>query len=217
VFLLLPFMVIRETFAALPRKKLSFAYFGALGLGFLFFEITLIQRLTLFLGYPTYSLTVTLASILVFTGVGAWLTGRYEHRRERIIPALAGAVVVLALLAGFALPALTDSLLGTPLAVRVLVTLVVLAPLGVCLGTFMPVGLRAVGGLSEHTEEYVAWGWAVNGFASVIGSVLTTVLAMSYGFNTVLIVAVAIYFVALAALWRLLGASPSRVAAPAAA
>ena len=96
VFLLLPFMAIRETFAALPRKKLSFVYFGALGLGFLFFEITLIQRLTLFLGYPTYSLTVTLASILVFTGVGAWLTGRYEHRRERVIPALAGAVVVLA-------------------------------------------------------------------------------------------------------------------------
>jgi hypothetical protein len=121
--------------------------------------------------------------------------------------------VVLALLAGFALPALTDALLGAPFALRVLVTLVVLAPLGVCLGTFMPVGLRAVGSMSEHTEEYVAWGWAVNGFASVIGSVLTTVLAMSFGFGTVLIVAVGIYLVALAVLWRLLAPSPTAVAA----
>jgi hypothetical protein len=207
VFLLLPFMVIRETFAALPRKALSFAYFGALGLGFLFFEITLIQRLTLFLGYPTYSLTVTLASLLVFTGVGAWLTGRYEHRRERIIPVLAGAVVVLAVLAGFALPALTDGLLGAPFAVRVLVTVLVLAPLGICLGTFMPVGLRAVSGMTDHPQEYVAWGWAVNGFASVIGSVLTTVLAMTYGFDTVLTIAVVVYLCALATLWRLLGVS----------
>ena len=47
---------------------------SALGLGFMFFEITLIQRLTLFLGYPTYSLTVTLAAILVSTGIGALLS-----------------------------------------------------------------------------------------------------------------------------------------------
>jgi len=215
VFLLLPFMVIRETFRALPRKKLSFVYFAALGLGFLFFEITLIQRLTLFLGYPTYSLTVTLASILIFTGVGAWLTGRYEHRRERVVPVLAGAVVVLAVLAGFALPALTDAMLGAPFALRVIVTLAVLAPLGICLGSFMPVGLRAVSGMTEHESEYVAWGWAVNGFASVIGSVLTTILAMTYGFNTVLVIAVAVYLVALAVLWRLLGPAPSTVTAAA--
>jgi MFS family permease len=205
VFLLLPFVAVRKTFADMPRKGLSFLYFACLGLGFLFFEITLIQRLTLFLGYPTYSLSVTLASILVFTGVGAWLSGRYEHQRERVIPALMGAVVTIAVLAGIALPALTDALLGTPLTVRIIVTVLVLAPLGLCLGTFMPVGLRAVAQLSDHRTEYVAWGWAVNGFASVIGSVLTTLLAMTFGFDTVLVIAVITYLVALAALYRLLG------------
>ena len=205
VFLLLPFVAIRDTFVGMPKKALSFLYFGCLGLGFLFFEITLIQRLTLFLGYPTYSLTVTLASILIFTGVGAWLSGRYEHRRERVVPALVGAVIALALLAGFVLPTVTDALLGSSLALRVLVTVAVLAPLGICLGTFMPVGLQAVAGISTHPTEYVAWSWAVNGFASVIGSVLTTILAMTYGFDTVLVIAVITYLVALAALYRLLG------------
>ena len=81
VFLLLPFVAIRRTWAKLPGKGRSALYFTCLGLRFMFFEITLIQRLTLFLGYPTYSLTVTLASILIFTGVGALLSGRHKHRR----------------------------------------------------------------------------------------------------------------------------------------
>ena len=80
VFLLLPFVAIRRDWSELPRKRISFVYFASLGLGFMFFEITLIQRLTLFLGYPTYSLTVTLMSLLVFVGIGALLSGRIQPR-----------------------------------------------------------------------------------------------------------------------------------------
>jgi MFS family permease len=111
--------------------------------------------------------------------------------------------VVLGLAYLFLLPMLTDALLSTPLFVRVLVTFVVLAPLGIFLGMFMPLGLGAVSALTGHGEEYVAWGWAVNGFASVIGSVLTTIIAMMFGFNVVLALAVVTYLVALAFLRRL--------------
>ena len=68
---------------------------------------------------------------------------------------------------------------------------------------FMPLGLGAVSALTGHGEEYVAWGWAVNGFASVIGSVLTTIIAMIFGFNVVLALAMVTYLVALVALRRL--------------
>jgi hypothetical protein len=197
VFLLLPFVAIRSTWTQLPHKARSALYFGALGMGFLFYEITLIQKLTLFLGYPTYSLTVTLASILVFTGVGALLSERFQHRRAHLIAALAGTLVVLTLFYTLLLGPLTDALLSGPLGVRVLVAFLVMAPLGVCLGMFMPLGLGAVSRLSTHGREYVAWGWAVNGFASVIGSVLTTILAMTFGFTAVLLVALAVYGVAL--------------------
>jgi MFS family permease len=103
----------------------------------------------------------------------------------------------------FLLPPLTDALQSAPLGVKFLVTFVVLAPLGICLGMFMPLGIGVVSELTDHGAEYVAWGWAVNGFASVIGSVLTTIIAMTFGFNTVLVLAVAVYLVAIAALWRL--------------
>ena len=73
VFLLAPFFFVRKRWRALPAKGTSAVYFAALGLGFMFFEITMIQRLVQFLGYPTYSLTVTLAAMLVSTGIGALL------------------------------------------------------------------------------------------------------------------------------------------------
>ena len=71
--------------------------------------------------------------------------------------------------------------------------------LGLCLGMFMPLGLTVVGGLGDHPDEYIAWGWAVNGFFSVIGSVGTTILAMAYGFRTVQVVALCVYGVAVLA------------------
>ena len=67
----------------------------------------------------------------------------------------------------------------------------------------MPLGLGKVPNLSTDPREYVAWGWAVNGFASVVGAVLATILAVTYGFHTVLIVALVIDLIALLSLLRL--------------
>ena len=197
VFLLLPFFAIRKTWAALPHKRRSASYFALLGFGFIFFEVTLIERLTLFLGYPTYSLTVTLMSLLIFTGLGAFLSERFKHRAAGLAPVLVVAITALTAFYLVGLTPLTNALLSWPLAGRILVALAVLAPLGVCLGMFMPLGLGAVAASTAHPREYVAWGWAVNGFASVIGSVLSTILAMSFGFGVVLAVALGLYVAAL--------------------
>lgn len=207
VFLLLPFVTVRRTWAALPKKATSGVYFAALGLGFMLFEITMIQRLVLFLGYPTYSLTVTLASILVSTGIGALLSRRLVDRTRSAMPAILGILAVLTLFYQFGLESLTSSMLSADLGVRVAVAVAVLVPLGLCLGTFMPLGLGLVSRLSDHGEEYVAWSWAVNGFFSVIGSVLTTILSMAFGFGVVQFAALAIYVVAVLAFARLRSAS----------
>lgn len=202
-FLLLPFFVIRKEWKALPAKGLSAVYFAALGLAFMLYEISMIQRLTEFLGFPTYSLTVTLASILVFTGIGALLSNRFADDPKRALPFLLGALVVLTAFYRFVLGEITESMLTSPFLVRVLIAFIVLAPLGLCLGMFMPLGLRTVGDMSSHPDEYVAWGWAINGVFSVIGSVLTTILSMSWGFRTVQAIALGIYLLAGLALWQL--------------
>ena len=202
-FLLLPFAFVRKKWASLPAKSSSAVYFACLGMGFMLFEITMIQRLVRFLGYPTYSLTVTLASILVFTGLGALLSKRVEDRGPSVLPWLLGALAVLTVVYQFGLDSLTDGLQSAGLGVRVAVSVIVLAPLGLCLGMFMPFGLRLVSRTGAFAEEYVAWSWAVNGFFSVIGSVLTTILSMEFGFRNVQYLALAVYAVAVLAYLRL--------------
>ncbi len=203
LFLLLPFLAVRRQWQAFRAKGVSGVYFAALGFGFMFFEITMIQRLVRFLGYPTYSLTVTLAAILVSTGVGALASRRFSEHPVRAIRILLVALVALALFYRFALDGITDSLQGQALSLRVIVTVLVLTPLGLCLGVFMPLGLTRVAHLGGDTEAYVAWSWAVNGFCSVIGSVLTTILSMALGFRTVQTIALAFYAIAVIAFARL--------------
>jgi hypothetical protein len=153
-------------------------------------------------------LTVTLASILLSTGVGALLSNRIAGYGTRAVLALLGALGLLTVFYQFALDDITDALLSQSFATRVVVALLVLVPLGLCLGMFMPLGLRQVVAMTDHGEQYVAWSWAVNGFFSVIGSVLTTILSMSFGFRAVQTLALLTYGVAVLAYARLRRATP---------
>jgi MFS family permease len=85
-----------------------------------------------------------------------------------------------------------------------------MAPLGVCLGAFMPLGLATVAATTDYKTEYVAWAWAVNGFFSVVSSVLATILSMTFGFDRVMLAGVAVYAVGIVALLRV----PVPAAAP---
>ncbi len=202
VFLLLPLAAAREVWREIPCKTNAAVYFAALGLGFMFFEVSLIQRLVLFLGSPTYSLSVTLFSLLVASGLGSWLGGRSTARRGRALARLLAGLAALAIFYATALAPAFAAFAWAPLALRAALAVIALAPLGLCLGAFMPLGLRTLASLSAHPREYVAWGWAVNGFFSVVSSVLATILSMTLGFRAVLALAVAIYAVGVAAFSR---------------
>ena len=203
VFLLLPFVLVRDTWKRLPYKANTAPIFAILGLAFIAFEITLIQRFSLVLGYPTYSLTVTLMAILLSTGIGALVSERWHHAPRRMLGALAVSIVGLGLFYGFVAPALEGALLSWPLLAKAAVVALLCAPLGFCLGMFMPLTISLVARDSAHSREYVAWGWAINGFFSVIGSTLTTMVSMTIGFRAVLFGSVVLYLIVIALLSRL--------------
>ncbi len=192
-FLLAPLVLLRKVWATIPYKANSGLYFASLGLGFMFLEVCLIQRLTLFLGYPTYSLTVTLFALLLSTGVGSLLSERWARAGSQALVSLLAGVALMVAFYEIALPAIVDLGVGWSLPLRVLLTVLVLFPLGLCLGAFMPIGLGSVSRLTEHGQEYVAWCWAVNGFFSVVASVLSTILSMSFGFSAVMAIGLGIY------------------------
>src|SRR3954469_25965519 len=170
----------------------ALSFFAFIGLGFLLLEIVLIQRFVLFLGFPTYALSVVLFALLVFTGLGALLSGRDDPRRTLTI-ALAGVVAITAA-AAFGLQPLLRALIDLPFAARVAVSVVLLAPAGVAMGMAMPIGLRRLVALAPAG---VAWAWAVNGLTSVLASALAVAIAITAGFTVATLVACACYVAAL--------------------
>jgi hypothetical protein len=204
VFLLLPLLALRADWSRLPKKGSALVYFGSLGLAFMGIEIVLIQKWSLILGYPTYALTVTLCAILFFSGLGSLATARYAEHVGTAVLWLAGALTLCTVGHGIVLGSVSALLLAQPFAVRIASAVLAMAPLGLCLGAFMPLGLAAVARLERQvtpgTEDaagtYVAWAWAVNGFFSVIGSLLATMASMTWGFRAVLFGALAIYLAA---------------------
>ena len=172
----------------------SLLLFAAIGLGFLILEVSLVQRFVLFLGFPTYALSVVLFALLLFTGLGALLTTRWSRPRGAVTLAL-GAALGLILAAAFGLQPLLAALIGLPFAVRVGIAVLLLLPLGLTLGTVMPVGLARLERLHPGATP---WAWGLNGVMSVVASVLAVAVAISFGFTVTTLVAFGCYAVALA-------------------
>jgi hypothetical protein len=188
----------------------SLGFFAAIGLGFLVLEVVMIQRFVLFLGFPTYALSVVLFALLVFTGLGSLLSTRAgTDPRRTLVVALAAAAAMIALMA-FGLQPLLRALIDLPFSLRIALTVALLAPLGVTLGMAMPLGLRRLEGLYPSG---VAWAWGINGVASVLASVLAITVAIMFGFTAATLLALACYLAALvhAAVghWPVAGPAPA--------
>jgi spermidine synthase len=175
-------------------------YFAGIGAGFIFIEIALIQKLTLLLGQPLYSIVVTLFSILIFTGLGSSLSGKWlDGGRSRVRAIPLGILLMLVAWVALGTP-IVDMFIGTSIAVRSVVAGVLIAPVALLLGVPFAHGVRL---LSKTNPHFVPWAWAVNGSATVVGSVATVIVSMNFGFNAVLLCAAAIYAVAFLAVDRL--------------
>lgn len=162
------------------------AYFGLVGLAFMIVEIALLQRFTLFLGHPSYSLVVILFALLVSTSAGAYLSSRFAVGDLGRVMAIAGVGLAgLSALGGFALPPVLHALIGASLAVRAALTVALVAPSGVLMGAMIPAIVRA---LAEAGSPLIPWGWGVNGATSVIGTVIATVIAIYGGFTATFVV-----------------------------
>lgn len=179
----------RERRRRYPRLALT-SYFAALGFGFILLEVSLMQRFVLFLGFPTYSLSVVLFTLLLATGAGSFVSTRVTSRPARAVLAAAAMLAAVVLLLIVALPPLFTTLLDRSLAVRIVTSVVVLTPLGILLGMFFPLGIRA---LETVDRRLVPWAWAVNGCTTVVGTIVAAILGMTVGFTVVMVTAAVLY------------------------
>lgn len=166
-------------------------YFSLLGVGFMLVEISLIQKLILYLGYPVLSFSVILFALLLGGGLGSLHSQRWPRGGlPRRLLSVGAMILAWGLMLYFLTPTLMQATLYLSIQLRSLVTMVALFPLAWGLGMFFPSGLRM---LSADSRPVVPWMWGVNGLTSVAGSVLAMILAKFWGFSTVLLLGLGLY------------------------
>jgi spermidine synthase len=200
-FLVLP-LALRSRNAR--QSPLPLLYFVAIGLGYILVEIAFIQRFVLFLGHPTYALTVVIFLLMLSSGAGSLFSRLWLPRTNLAwIPLV---LVIVTLLANVVfLPGLLAALVGLDFGYRLLISAVLLVPLGFVMGMPFPTGLRALAALPAPefpsgqgaSDNSVEWAWAMNAAASVLGSVLAMVIAIQFGLTVTLACGATAYLLAL--------------------
>ena len=201
VFLVLP-LVLRG--GRVRQSPLPLLYFIAVGFGYILVEIAFIQRFVLFLGHPTYALTVVIFLLMISSGAGSLFSRRWLPRSQMgWIPLL--LVLAILTLYVFFLPGRLAEWVGLDFGYRLLVSAILLIPLGFLMGMPFPTGLRALAASpvpefptgSGPTENAVEWAWAMNAAASVLGSVSAMVIAIQFGLTVTLACGAVAYVLAL--------------------
>ncbi|MEK7851879.1 MAG: hypothetical protein AAB275_08340, partial [Deltaproteobacteria bacterium] len=175
------------------------AYFSAIGVGYMFLEISIMQRMIPVLGEPVYAISAVLFTLLVSTGIGSYLSGlfriteRYSPHVLLIIPALAILYLLLFTLG-------TEEIAVMGLEMRFLLTFFFFFPLGMVMGIPFPTGMSILG---RSAPDLIPWAWCINGSFSVISSVLAMLVALAWGFSAVHLLAAACYAVAWLSLLKL--------------
>jgi hypothetical protein len=166
-------------------------YFPALGLGFLFIEIAMIERASFWLNDRTSGFALVLTGMLVFSGIGSMAADRLSARPRVAIGCACGIAAAWCLAMIVGLPPAMLATLDWPLAARAALLLGMLAPASLALGLPFPLGLsRAPAG------ALLPWAWALNGAFSVVATPLANLVARGWGFHTVLLCAAGLYAVA---------------------
>jgi len=181
-----------EVVIKLPWWPIGLLFVG-LGVGFMLVEVALFQKLVLYIGHPTFALSLLLFSLLLGTGMGSLMSSRVQNQRLTtgvwVSAAIAAAsVVIVTILLESTFKATLSSAIETPVMPALL-----LIVQGLALGAPFPLSMRLLKQMKRQRD--IPWAWAVNGAASVIGSVLAIMVAMKIGYTMALFFGALVYFV----------------------
>lgn len=175
-------------------KLLYLGYFSLLGMAFMLCEVAFLQKFMLFLGYPTYSIMVVIFSLLLFAGIGSFLTSKITHDRlEFYLRIVLLLLIIIIPCYNIGLHPLFNKLLGLGIWFRISISIFLLSIAAFFMGMPFPIGIRLVG---AEDKELVPLCWSLNGVFSVLGSIVAVILAMNFGFTATIFIAAGFYYAA---------------------
>jgi spermidine synthase len=174
-YIIIPFVRLARR---IPLSTLTppVTYFSAIGMGFMLIEISQMQRLMIFLGHPVYGLAVVLFTILLFSGIGSATVGAHAPRPSALIARVVALLSVLVVV-GLLSPSVTTWARSEATDMRILVSVLLLAPPAFCMGMMFPLGLS----IWRRHSELLPFFWSANGITSMFASVLGIALSIEFG------------------------------------
>lgn len=190
-------LLLRMKSAPLKGSTPLLMYFGMIGLGFMFVEISQMQRLIVFLGHPVYGLSVVLFTLLLASGLGSFTTNNLS-KTEKMSSfnspvARFGALLIVPVIFGSITPMLISNFSGADTPARIAIAVALLFPLGLYMGMAFPIGMLMAGGAQR---ELTPWLWGINGATSVCASVLAVAIALNFGITVTFWCGAACYLLA---------------------
>ena len=192
----------RTIFSRYPGKAGTMLYFLCLGLGYIIVEVGMIAHFVLALSNPTVSASVLITGMLVFSGLGSFVSERYLDRARSVMPKIFLAIFAILTLYAFTIDYALDWIGTLPYALRILLCLLLLMPPAFLMGFPMPTAMTTLGRLGK--DHMFLWAWGINGCFSVIGAALVPIVATSFGLPAVVLVGAIAYLVALPAFFSVL-------------
>lgn len=206
VFTLVPLVFSQTGREKWPGKGYTLTYFSCLGMGFIIFELIAIQVFMKLIGYPLYTYTVVVFTCLIGAGIGSVCSETLQlYEKKRYALCFAG-ILVSAVAITCSYQVVFSYLLEFGTFLRSLFAILFLFPLTFFLGMAFPLGILAT---REKPAGTVAWAWAFNGLFTVIGSIVTVIFSLYFGFRNMLFFAVFCYAVAMFCYWRMMGMEKS--------
>jgi hypothetical protein len=196
----------------LPLAVNGSLYFSLIGMGFMLTEIALLQRFSIYLGHPIYSLSVSLFSLILSSGLGSLTSDRLKlDTRGKLMTWACLLVAYLVMLEQF-LPVVFEHTTGQERLVRIGVSVAVIMPLGFLLGFAFPTGMRLVEAIDTQPTP---WFWGINGATGVLASVLGVMFSMALGIDVTMLLSALCYLVLIPIAISLLKMGQQTVANPA--
>jgi len=194
IVVLMGSMILFAPFAMKDRNLKPSSYFGLLGAGFMMIEVPLIQQFILYLGHPTLAFTYVLAALLIGGGLGGYLSDhKLFNKTKKVVYLPPVFVVIINIAVLLSLDAIFQSTSNLGLASRILIATIIVMLQGFFMGMPFPRGLKLIG--ESGRGEIIPVMWGINGVMSVVGSVLSIILSMSFGFTEALITGSVIYLI----------------------
>ncbi len=192
ILIIVPLFFLKRERTHVLRNSFVLAYFTSIGLAFFLVEIPLIQKFILFLPNPIYSMSIILSSLLVFSGIGSYFS-KYITTDRAFSLVIAG-LITTGIVYNLFIDDLFGVFIGSPEAVKIIVTVIITLPIGILMGIPFPYALEKL--KAYHSTE-IPWAYGINGFASVMGIIIANIFSIIFGFFFVVIIALLLYFMSL--------------------